>query len=72
LTWSLPVDYQGVIDTLDIQVSLIIEDKIKYLQAKELRLYDVLEQAYIARGPKYNYLHHRSSNISLDQFNRDS
>jgi hypothetical protein len=31
LTRSLPVDYQGVIDTLDIQVSLTIKDKIKYL-----------------------------------------
>jgi hypothetical protein len=72
LTRSLPVDYQGVIDTLDIQVSLTIDDKIKYLQAKELRLHDVSEQAHIAGGPKYNRRHHRSSHISLDQFNRDS
>jgi hypothetical protein len=69
---SLPVDYQGVIDALDIHVSLTIEDKIKYLRAKELRLHNVSEQAHIARGPKYNRLHHRSSQSSLDQFNRDS
>jgi hypothetical protein len=54
LTRSLPVDYRGVIDTLDIEVSLTIEDKIKYLQAKELRLHHVLEQAYIASGQKYH------------------
>jgi hypothetical protein len=29
LTWSLLVDYQGVIDIRDIQVSRIIKDKIK-------------------------------------------
>jgi hypothetical protein len=58
LTLSQPIDYQGVIDTLDIQVSLTIEDKIKYLQPKKLRLHDVLEQAHIGRGSKYNHLHH--------------
>jgi hypothetical protein len=41
LTWSLPVDYQGVSDTLNIQVSLIIKDKIKYLQTKEVGLHNV-------------------------------
>jgi hypothetical protein len=32
----------------------------------------MLEQTYIARGPKYNRLYHRLWNISLDQFNYDS
>jgi hypothetical protein len=73
LIWirSLLVDYQGVIDTLDIQLSLTIDDKIKYLQAKELRLQDASEQAHIASGPKYNRLRRTSSNSSLYQLDPD-
>lgn len=72
LTRALPEEYRNVIDILHIQTNLSIEDKIKHLQAKELRLQDNVEHANIARGGRYIPPHRRGSNSDSDRMDVDT
>lgn len=47
LTRSLPSEYQTTIDAMSVQSTLAVEDKIKYLTAKELSIQET-EQAHTA------------------------
>lgn len=49
LTRSLPSEYQTTIDAMSVQSTLAVEDKIKYLTAKELSIQET-EQAHTASG----------------------
>src|SRR4029077_6994353 len=74
LTRALPKDYETMIDSLDIQTELTVDEKIKHLEAKEMRLKEGIDQerAHVAfrKGGKYVPPQRRGSQDSRSECER--
>ncbi|KAI0990735.1 hypothetical protein K3495_g17452, partial [Podosphaera aphanis] len=61
LSRALPKSFGHTVDGLDLHVEMSVEEKIKHLEAKELKLQYDHESAHLARGPSYVPPHRRSN-----------